>query len=288
MNQIDADIYSAARIIAGADTLVIAAGAGMGVDSGLPDFRGETGFWNAYPALARAKIRFSDVANPRSFEENPSLAWGFYGHRLALYRETLPHVGFQILREWGRTMDRGTWIYTSNVDGHFQKAGFEESVINEGHGSMHHLQCTSDCPSGVWRADDYVPEVNSETCQLIGEPPTCRVCGSLARPNILMFGDWGWDDDRNRLQVRRQERWFEGVSLSPAKAVIIEIGAGTAIPSVRQFGKRVSQIFDARRIRINLREPAVASPNDVGIARGALDALQSINDALRRIRTSVC
>ncbi|WP_317889331.1 hypothetical protein [Undibacterium oligocarboniphilum] len=36
-----------------ADTLVIAAGADMGVDSGLPDFRGDPGFWTHYPALGR-------------------------------------------------------------------------------------------------------------------------------------------------------------------------------------------------------------------------------------------
>jgi len=35
-------------LIAQADAIIIAAGAGMGVDSGLPDFRGNTGFWNAY------------------------------------------------------------------------------------------------------------------------------------------------------------------------------------------------------------------------------------------------
>ena len=31
--------------------LLIGAGAGMGVDSGLPDFRGKDGFWRAYPPL---------------------------------------------------------------------------------------------------------------------------------------------------------------------------------------------------------------------------------------------
>ena len=63
----------------------------MGVDSGLPDFRGEHGFWKAYPALGRAKISFDSIASPEAFEKNPRLAWGFYGHRLKLYRETVPH-----------------------------------------------------------------------------------------------------------------------------------------------------------------------------------------------------
>ena len=42
-------ITQAARLIEKADGLLITAGAGMGVDSGLPDFRGNEGFWRAYP-----------------------------------------------------------------------------------------------------------------------------------------------------------------------------------------------------------------------------------------------
>jgi len=45
------DIKRAAEMIANADALMILAGAGMGVDSGLPDFRGKDGFWKAYPML---------------------------------------------------------------------------------------------------------------------------------------------------------------------------------------------------------------------------------------------
>ena len=39
-----------------ADGLLITAGAGMGVDSGLPDFRGDQGLWQHYPALRRAAL----------------------------------------------------------------------------------------------------------------------------------------------------------------------------------------------------------------------------------------
>ncbi len=51
---------AAAHLIDQADSLIITAGAGMGVDSGLPDFRGVSGFWQAYPALGRSKIRFEE------------------------------------------------------------------------------------------------------------------------------------------------------------------------------------------------------------------------------------
>jgi NAD-dependent SIR2 family protein deacetylase len=42
-------VEKAAKAIKSAEALVIGAGAGMGVDSGLPDFRGDQGFWRAYP-----------------------------------------------------------------------------------------------------------------------------------------------------------------------------------------------------------------------------------------------
>src|SRR5437588_12489307 len=114
----------AAAAVASADALLIGAGAGMGVDSGLPDFRGDKGFWNAYPPYAALGLNFIALASPRWFTDDPEIAWGFYGHRLNLYRQTAPHAGFQILRKWAERMPRGSFVYTSNVDGHFQRSGF--------------------------------------------------------------------------------------------------------------------------------------------------------------------
>ena len=76
MNTVDlaSELRRAAELIASADALVIAAGAGMGVDSGLPDFRGTSGFWKAYPALARAQIDFTHIASPGAFVRDPALA----------------------------------------------------------------------------------------------------------------------------------------------------------------------------------------------------------------------
>src|SRR3954447_7539847 len=110
----DDTIARAADAIAGAQALLVAAGAGMGVDSGLPDFRGDQGFWKAYPPYAALGLSFSDLANPRWFESDPTLAWGFYGHRLNLYRTTVPHEGFAALERWTRRMPLGRFVYTSN------------------------------------------------------------------------------------------------------------------------------------------------------------------------------
>jgi len=109
----------ATQLLRDADGLLITAGAGMGVDPGLPDFRGVDGSWHAYPALQHHGLSFEDMANPASFSNDPTLAWGFYGHRLALYRKTKPHTGFDILRKWGARMLHGAFAFTSNVDGQF-------------------------------------------------------------------------------------------------------------------------------------------------------------------------
>ena len=104
-----------------AEHLVIIAGAGLGVDSGLPDFRGNEGFWRAYPALAGAGIDFETMATPACLEQDPRRGWGFYGHRLNLYRRAVPHEGFGILRDFIRQLSGSAFVITSNVDGQFQK-----------------------------------------------------------------------------------------------------------------------------------------------------------------------
>lgn len=264
------DLARCVQAIDFADGLLITAGAGMGVDSGLPDFRGNEGFWQAYPALRQAGISFSTIACPATFREDPQLAWGFYGHRLDLYRRTEPHEGFSILRDLCRHMAQGAFVYTSNVDGQFQKAGVSSAQVVECHGSIHHLQCLDGCMSAIWPADDFQPQVDEARCQLMNEPPKCPWCGGVARPNILMFGDGEWLEKRALEQEAQLDRWLTRVN----RLVILEIGAGTAIPSVRHFGEYQEGFL----IRINPREPELP-PNrrGVSLAMTALSALQAIH-----------
>ena len=276
MNLMAAHIEHAADLIAQSDALVVACGAGMGVDSGLPDFRGTEGFWQAYPALRHAGIDFQRIANPQAFRRNPEQAWGFYGHRLNLYRETTPHAGFALLSSWSEQLLHGGCVFTSNVDGQFQRAGSELARIEECHGSIHHLQCMDGCSEDIWPADAFAPVVNETSCLLLNELPRCPHCGSLARPNVLMFGDFEWQGHRQAGQSHALGRWLSTVS----RPVVVEIGAGTAIPSVRHFSHRVIHEHGGRVVRINPREFSVPTPFDVGIPAGSLDALRAIDAAL--------
>lgn len=266
----------AAALLEQADALIIAAGAGMGVDSGLPDFRGQEGFWRAYPALRAAQIDFYDIASPSAFVSAPERAWGFYGHRLALYRKTVPHPGFELLRRWGERMTHGLSVFTSNVDGQFQLAGFDPAHIHECHGSIHHLQCLEPCCEAIWPADDFQPDVDEQHCRLRNPVPVCPHCGGLARPNVLMFDDWSWLDQRISDQASRQEAWLS----QTRRPVVIELGAGTAIPSVRYFSQHVIHEFGGRLIRINPRESEVPNRLDVGLTMGAAAGLAAFSNVL--------
>lgn len=275
--RVEHQIARAADLIREADAVIVAAGAGLGVDSGLPDFRGTEGFWNAYPALAEAGIDFPQAASAQGFVLDPARAWGFYGHRLALYRRTVPHAGFGLLRKWASKKPHGCSVFTSNVDGHFEVAGFAGDTVHECHGSIHHLQCTVPCSADIWTADNIAPVVDEAQCRLVGALPSCPNCGAVARPNILMFDDWNWLEQRSAAQATRQAAWLAGVQ----RPVVIELGAGVAIPTVRHFSRRVMEMHGGSLVRINLREPAVHRPADVGIRMGALDALYAIDSALR-------
>lgn len=265
-------IRRAAEAIASADALVVTAGAGMGVDSGLPDFRGSQGFWRAYPVYEQLGLSFASMANPRWFATDPAFAWGFYGHRLELYRRCVPHAGFALLRGFSARMRHGAYAFTSNVDGQFQRAGFAPDRVVEAHGSIHHLQCLAACGVGLIDAAPYSVSVNPETLRAAEPLPTCPGCQGLLRPSILMFGDGGWDHARSAAQERGLEVWLGGIDAG--KLVVVECGAGTAIPTVRLFSESLAQ-RGAALIRINVREPEVPS-GQIGIASGALEALRAI------------
>ena len=262
----------AARAIGGAKAMIVTSGAGLGVDSGLPDFRGDRGFWKAYPMYERLGISFVGAANPVNFQDDPAFGWGFYGHRTHLYRSVEPHDGFRILARWIERFGMDSFIVTSNVDGQFQKAGFREERILEVHGSIHHLQCLSPCSGAIWPNREEIP-VDPDTMRA-RSIPRCIRCGGTARPNVLMFGDFSWVADRTSLQEERFGIFLE--ENLGREAVVVELGAGTAIPTIRYMSERLGRRAGVIVLRINPREPWIDEPH-LSIAEGALAALRAID-----------
>ncbi len=264
-------INRAAEWIADSDALVITAGAGMNAAAAHPDFRGSERFWRAYPLLEQSGVESGEIASPSTFKADPRRAWGFYGHRLNLYRRTVPHEGYEILRRWADAKAYGAFVFASNVDGQFQKAGFADDHVCEAHGSIHQLQCLDACSDHIWAGDGLEPVVDDTQCRLVSDLPHCRHCGSVARPNVLMFTDYDWLSGRAEMQLARLNKWASLVQ----RAVVIEIGAGTSFPTVRRF----TENFGVRYVRINTVE-ADARGRGIGLRGGTLERLRQISNVL--------
>ena len=199
----------AAEAIAGADALLVGAGAGMGVDSGLPDFRGREGFWRAYPAAERLGLSFAELANPRWFRDDPAFAWGFYGHRRNLYRANDTACGVSRCSAAGWGGCRGAASSSPRTSTAIsRRPGSPADRMVECHGSIERSQCLGGCGAGVVEADPGALAIDMERLRAAGPLPSCPGCGGPSRPNILMFGDWDWDPTVTDEQERRFERWL--------------------------------------------------------------------------------
>jgi NAD-dependent SIR2 family protein deacetylase len=183
-----------------------------------------------------------------------------------------------------------------------------ERVV-ECHGSIHHLQCTRRfCSAGTWESSaldldgDYAAAVGVvapvrvnvavDPTTFRADPntlPRCNRCQSVARPNILMFGDGGWLSERSDAQYHRMWEWIHTVHQKRGALVVVEAGAGKAVPTVRQMSEHVAEECKGTLIRIN--PTAAHIPTGTGystdykkisIHMGALDALTKIAARLER------
>lgn len=263
MGIIESNIARAAQWVARADALIIAAGAGMSVDSGLPDFRGSNGIWTTLLPAGMHERDLGAFTQGRCFAENPREAWRFFGRALDVCRDTPPHAGYALLRDWATAKRHGAFVYTSNVDGQFRAAGFDDARILECHGSIHHFQCARPCSSTTWAAPGAI---------VPARPPRCIHCGGPARPNFLLFSDPAWVVARTNAQRLRLEVW-RGTA---ANAVVIEIGAGAALPTVRMFAESLRLPL----IRINAHDAQVEGDSVLSLKGRALDILQRIDRSL--------
>lgn len=92
-----------------------------------------------------------------------------------------------------------------------------------------------------------------------------------ARPNVLMFGDGKWRSDRSDAQLAALDGWAS--EINARELVVIEMGAGKAIPTVRRFGESL-QRQGATLVRINPRE-SDGPEGTIALASGAFAGLHS-------------
>jgi NAD-dependent SIR2 family protein deacetylase len=132
------------------------------------------------------------------------------------------------------------------------------------------MQCLDILEREVW----LTPEIKTEKLQL-ADLPTCPNCGSICRPNVLLFGDWFWIPIRSTHQQIRYNRWSKEIKEKHKRIIAIEIGAGKTIRTVRNAAESFgSNIFPL--IRVNPFDFETKMSNHISVQMNAKEFLMSL------------
>jgi NAD-dependent deacetylase len=166
--------------MAEATSICALTGAGVSAESGVPTFRGEEGLWKTHVP--------EELATPQAFRRDPRLVWEWYGWRREKIGECRPNPGHQALAKLALG-PKAVRLVTQNVDGLHEAAARAAAGTDspapaiplELHGSIFRVKCTS-CTYRIPHRDP----IRSETREAL---PTCPVCASLLRPDVVWFGE---------------------------------------------------------------------------------------------------
>jgi NAD-dependent deacetylase len=175
---------------------IVLTGAGVSTESGIPDFRSPTGIWARYDPMEYATID--------AFRRDPEKVWDFYARRFDVLKQAEPNPAHQALAELER---RGLVqaVITQNIDRLHHLAGSRDVI--EVHGSIR----TSSCLACGHR------EQFERVLELL-PTPTCRRCGAVLKPDVVMFGEL--------LPERELDRAFELVRRA---ALLLVVGSSLEV-----------------------------------------------------------
>lgn len=158
-------IREAAQIVYHSKMTLALTGAGISVESGIPDFRSAGGLWSKYNP--------NEYATISSFRSSPEKVWEMLRDMGELVDKAKPnkaHLGLGELENLGFLHT----IITQNVD-NLHQAGGSRNVI-EYHGNSSTLTCLS-CGE-KYRAEEKRNEY----------PPLCG-CRKILKPDVVFFGE---------------------------------------------------------------------------------------------------
>lgn len=161
-------LAKAAKTIANSSYAIALSGAGISVDSGIPDFRSPGGLWERFDPC--------DFAHIDSFIRNPLRVWEMLFEMRGMAIDAKPNAGHRALAEL-QDLGRLKGIITQNIDNLHQEAG--SSKVVEFHGNTRRLACL-EC--GRKYGADEAPPVSP------GKPPRCA-CGAILKPDVVFFGE---------------------------------------------------------------------------------------------------
>lgn len=208
-------IEEAAQLVA-RGRVVALTGAGISVESGIPDFRSRGGLWARFPPEEYATIQ--------AFRRNPAKVWNMLYEMESILERARPNPGHTALADLER---RGLLkgVITQNIDGLHQEAGSVNVV--EFHGSHRTLSCL-DCGRSYGREE-----------ALKSRPPACG-CGFTLKPDVIFFGE-----------MIPMRALAESKNLADASRVMLVVGTSAEVAPASQM-PLIAKRCGATIIEINL------------------------------------
>jgi NAD-dependent deacetylase len=159
-----------AELVRARPPVVALTGAGVSTESGIPDFRSATGIW--------AEVDPFEVATIDAFGRDPARVWEFYAGRFRSLLDAEPNAAHRALAELEH---RGLLaaVVTQNIDTLHERAGSREVV--EVHGSIRRAVCLR-CGAAEPLAR-VLEQLDG------GDTPSCRDCGKVLKPDVVLFGE---------------------------------------------------------------------------------------------------
>jgi NAD-dependent deacetylase len=248
-------IAAIARRLRESRSVLFVTGAGVSADSGLPTYRGIGGLYEQEET--DDGIPIEAALSGAMFQRDPAITWKYIHQIESSCRNAGPNRAHQAIAELEQRFER-VWTLTQNVDGLHHAAG--STRVIDIHGDVHWLLCTR-C-GHRWRVESYAG---------LPIPPTCPECGSLVRPEVVLFGEM-LPMDRVRILQEQLARGFDAV---------FSIGTTSVFPYIAE------PIIDARRrggltVEINPGASEVSHIVHHRLRMGAAAAMDALVRALDR------
>lgn len=229
-------------------------GAGISVESGIPDFRSPGGLWERFDPMEYATIN--------AFTENPEKIWKMLIEMEGVVAQAEPNPAHTALAELEK-MGLLSSIVTQNIDGLHQKAGSKKVV--EFHGNAGRLICLEGC--GRWPADDF------RSHKQTGTIPRCPECATILKPDVVFFGE-----------PIPPEALTHSFELVQNCRVMLVVGTSATVAPASNLPLLARQM-GADVLEFNL-EPTVLSPLVAqSIIGSASETLAKLVDAARDLQT---
>jgi NAD-dependent SIR2 family protein deacetylase len=184
------------RWITDAGAVLIVAGAGMSVKKGEMVYTDPDDFAAAYPWFLKWGYKTSyEVMGLGSDKYVPETAkWGLHAKHMDNMRwKYTPNEGYESLLQM--VSDKNYFVLTSNVDGCFERSGFDPARIYTPQGEWTYLQCKKPCQNdSVFPSRPYLNAMlaNLSSDGLVPEElvPKCPRCGSDMFGNVRGGSCW--------------------------------------------------------------------------------------------------